>query len=153
MRRWLAVMLFALWWGGFTFYAVVAVPTGHKVLHSKVRQGFITQQVTNKLNFLGAMTVAALAIELAATRRDPARCRWWKAGVVSLAVMATSLAAIFWLHGRLDALLDPATLSVIDDHRFYALHRVYLIVATGQWLASLVCWIWLFSGWTVERKA
>ena len=59
-RRLFAILLLAVWWGGFTFYALVVVPTGHQVLRSKVRQGFITQQVTNQLNVLGAVTLALL---------------------------------------------------------------------------------------------
>ncbi len=45
---------------------------------------------------------------------------------------------MFWLHPHLDALLDPVNRSVVDDNKFYALHRWYLIVATVQWLAALV---------------
>jgi len=63
-RPWLAIVLLAVWWGGFTFYALVVVPTGHKVLKSKVHQGFITQQVTDRLNVLAAATGrAALATD------------------------------------------------------------------------------------------
>src|ERR1700676_581956 len=60
LRRWLAISLLAVWWGGFTFYSVVVVHTGHRVLRSKVRQGFITQQVTRQLNVLGIVTLAPL---------------------------------------------------------------------------------------------
>ena len=38
IRRMLAIMLLALWWGGFTFYAGRVVFIGHEVLRSKVRQ-------------------------------------------------------------------------------------------------------------------
>ena len=137
-RRMLAIMLLALWWGGFTFYALVVVPTGHQVLRSKVRQGFITQQVTNQLNILGAVTLALLLWQWAATRRAAPTPGWSRAAILSWAVLAATLAVLFWLHPRLDALLDAEHRSVIDDTKFYALHRIYLVVATVQWLAGLV---------------
>ena len=131
------VLLLAVWWGGFTFYALVVVPTGHHVLRSKVRQGFITQQVTNKLNALGVVTLVALAWQVIAVRREKSR-RWLRVATISWAAQAVTLAVLFWLHPHLDALLDPVARSVIDDEKFYALHRWYLIVATAQWLAGLV---------------
>ncbi len=137
LRRFVVMFLFAVWFGGFTFYAVVVVPTGHHVLRSKVRQGFITQQVTNKLNALGAVTLAALAWQVVAVRRAKSR-RWFCVATISWTALAVTLAALFWLHPHLDALLDPVARSVADDDKFYALHRWYLIVATVQWLAAMV---------------
>lgn len=131
------VLLLAVWWGGFTFYALVVVPTGHHVLRSKVRQGFITQQVTNKLNALGAVTLAALAWQVVAVRRAKSR-RWLRIATISWAALAVTLALLVWLHPHLDALLDPVARSVVDDDKFYALHRWYLIVATVQWLAGMI---------------
>ena len=131
-------MLLAVWWGGFTFYALVVVPTGHKVLKSKVRQGFITQQVTNRLNVLAAAMVAMLLWQQTASTREakpPARLRvaW-----LSWAAVVVTLVALLSMHTRLDALLDPASRSLTDDDRFYVWHRWYLISATVQWLAGMV---------------
>ena len=131
------VLLFAVWFGGFTFYALAVVPTGHHVLRSKVRQGFITQQVTNKLNALGVVTLAALAWQIIAVRRAKSR-RWFRVASMSWAALAGTLVVLFCLHPHLDALLDPTARSVMDDQKFYALHRWYLIVATMQWLAGMV---------------
>ncbi len=136
-RRLLAVLLLTVWWGGFTFYALAVVPTGHQVLRSKVRQGFITQQVTNKLNVLGAVTLALLLWQWLATRREAAAPGWSRAAAISWAALAVTLALLFWLHPRLDALLDAGQRAVLDDEKFYALHRIYLVVATVQWLAGL----------------
>ena len=131
-------MLLVVWWGGFTFYALVVVPTGHKVLKSKVRQGFITQQVTEKLNALAVVTLVVLLWQLAAStheRQSPVRLRvaW-----LSWTALLVALAALFWMHPRLDTMLDPANRSVTDDSRFYEWHRWYLIVASVQWLAGAV---------------
>ena len=145
-RRLLAVLLLAVWWGGFTFYALVVVPTGHQVLHSKVRQGFITQAVTNKLNVLGVVTLTLLLWQWVATRREAGSPGWSRTAGVSWLVLAASLAALCWLHPRLDTLLDAGQRSVLDDDKFYALHRIYLVVATVQWLAGAVHFISLLSG-------
>ena len=137
LRRFVVMLLFAVWFGGFTFYALAVVPTGHRILRSKVRQGFITQEVTNKLNALGVVTLAALAWQVVAVRRAKSR-RWFRVAAISWAALAVTLALLCWLHPHLDALLDPVARSVTDDDKFYALHRWYLIVATVQWLAGLV---------------
>ena len=60
--------------------------------------------------------------------------------------LAVTLAWLFWLHPRLDALLDAGQRAVLDDEKFYALHRIYLVVATVQWLAGLVHLISLQAG-------
>ena len=143
VRRYLAIALLAVWWGGFTFYALVVVPTGHQVLHSKVRQGFITQRGTNKLNWLGAVTMVVLLAEVAARRERSAK---WRVGCASWLAMTTLLIALFLLHPQLDALLDETSRSVVDDDRFYALHRIYLLVTTVQWLAGAVHLAWLSCG-------
>jgi hypothetical protein len=49
----LSTLVWALWWGGLTFYASVVVPTGARILHSHTKQGFITQEVTNWINVTG----------------------------------------------------------------------------------------------------
>ena len=143
--------MFAVWLGGFTFYALVVVPTGHHVLRSKVRQGFITQEVTNKLNWLGAVTLALLLWQMLAARRESVSPRCFRVTAWSWAVLAVTLATLFWLHPHLDALLDPVNRSVVDDDKFYALHRWYLIVATGQWLAALVHGAAVLRGFSTRR--
>lgn len=137
LRRFVVMLLFAVWFGGFTFYALAVVPTGHRILRSKVRQGFITQEVTNKLNALGVVTLTALAGQVVAVRRAKSR-RWFRVAAISWAALAVTLALLCWLHPHLDALLDPVARSVTDEDKFYALHRWYLIVATVQWLAGMI---------------
>ena len=137
-RHVLAILLLAVWWGGFTFYALVVVPTGHRVLHSKVRQGFITQSVTHQLNALGAITLGVLAWQMPALRREHGARRRFRVAAGSWIILAVTLAALFWMHPHLDALLDPANRSVTDEDRFYEWHRWYLLIASVQWLAGLV---------------
>ena len=53
-RRYCYVLLMAGWMGGFTFYALIVIPTAEIVLDSMRETGFITQQVTRWLNLIGA---------------------------------------------------------------------------------------------------
>jgi hypothetical protein len=55
-------LLWAAWWGGLTFYALVVVPIGTELLGS-VEQGFVTQRVTLWHNWLGVVIALALAAE------------------------------------------------------------------------------------------
>ena len=136
--RWLTLALSAMWWGGFTFYAVVVVPTGHQVLHSRVRQGFITQEVTNCLNLLGAVVVVLLLVRFICDRAHvPSLTRRYVI-MFSWGITAVTLAILVWMHPHLDGYLDQASRSVIDDDLFYRWHRWYLIVASLQWLACAV---------------
>ncbi len=127
-RRMLAVVIWSLWWGGLTFYAGVVVPLGTRQLGS-VDQGFITQQVTHVLNGLAAAT-------LLVTARGVWRLgtRWERGAWLSAAI---SLAGLYLVHGRLDALLDTTQHVVRDESRFYRLHQVYLWLTVVQWLAGL----------------
>lgn len=140
LRRFVATFSFTIWLGGLTFYALAVVPTGHQVLRSKVRQGFITQRVTQKLNWIGAVTMLLLMAEVVARRE---RSGWWRTGCASWLAMSGLLVALFQLHPHLDALLDESSRAVVDDDRFYALHRIYLLLTTVQWLAGAVHLGWL----------
>src|SRR4051794_510480 len=100
-RRLTVVMAFALWFGGFTFYAGIVIPTAQAVLRSHVRVGFITRRVTGWINVLGVIVLVALLWEMLATRRSPfAKLRW-----STWAVMAVAQLALVLLHPCLDALL------------------------------------------------
>lgn len=63
--RVIVVVAGAVWLGGLTFYAAVVIPTAHDVLGSHREVGFITQQVTERIN---AIAVVAL---VTSSRRPP----------------------------------------------------------------------------------
>lgn len=127
LYRFVCLAALAFWMGGFTFYALVVIPIGNHLLGS-IQQGLLTQQVTQWMNLSGLL---GLAILLPGAQRS----RWLAA---SWFVMAASLAMLFWLHPRLDALIDPST-KVISDHReFYRWHQGYLAAATIQWSAAII---------------
>jgi hypothetical protein len=144
LRRLLVLAALFFWQGGFTFYAAVVVPVGQEVLASHRRQGFITRRVTNYLNLAGAAALLPLAWDAAgrdgcAHRR---RLRW-----ACWAGMALTLGALFWMHGRLDALLDPETRSILDRHAFRPWHRLYLWVSTVQWAFALAYLLLAVLAW------
>ena len=139
--RIVALACFAVWIGGFTFYASVVVPIGTDVLGSKTTQGLITQRVTNVLNIVCSLTLIVMAIEA-----------WWSGGARSrrtnlivgttIGVIALGLIALACIHPILDGEIDVEHEGVQDEPRFYGWHRVYLWVSTLQWLAG---WCWLIA--------
>lgn len=145
LRRWLLLWALLFWQGGFMFYGGVVIPVGAIILGSDREQGFITRAVTNYLNIAGAVGLAFWCWELAATRgKSPGgpRLRWAIWG--GLALM---LAALAWVHLRLDAHLVPEDTVVLDRHRFLDWHAVYVTVSSVQWggcllLSALTLWAW-----------
>lgn len=132
-RRLIVLFLLASWWGGFTFYALAVIPSGSQVLHSNLRQGFITQRVTMKLNLLGAVTIAAALTEVLAARQ---RARVFHFLLSAWLICLASQMSLFCLHIRMDALLDSARMTILDQDGFDFLHQVYLWPATIGWMAS-----------------
>lgn len=131
VRRFLLLVLFALWQGGFVFYAGVVVPTGTD-LHGHFPQGLVTQRVTNWLNLFGLVCHVAYFWELLATGGR----RWkWLLWGVSLAILG-GLAAV---HLTMDALIDSAAGRVADGFRGW--HITYLWLSTTQWgIAVVLAW-------------
>ena len=136
--RWLTLALSAMWWGGFTFYSVVVVPTGHQVLHSRIKQGFITQEVTHWLNLLGSVIVILLLVRFIRDRAHVPSLTHRYVIIISWGITAVTLVILIWMHPHLDSYLDQDSRSVIDDELFYRWHQWYLIVASLQWLACTV---------------
>ena len=134
IRRMLAIMLLALWWGGFSFYAGRVVFIGHQVLKSKIRQGFITERVTTELNWLAFTVLAVVGWELLSSDLSSRRRAMWTAWAI--AMLATL--ALVLLHMKLAGMLDFTARQVADDEHFYGWHRAYLFSATVQWLAGAV---------------
>ncbi len=132
--RFACLTALAFWMGGFTFYALVVIPIGNRLLGS-IQQGLLTQQVTQWMNLIGLLTLALL---LPVARRS----RWLAADWL---MMAACLLGLFWLHPRLDALIDRSIPAVTGDN-FYQWHQAYLVVVTTQWIAALVFLWWLTSG-------
>jgi hypothetical protein len=151
IRRYLTVLVFAMWMGGFTFYAEIVIPTASKVLGSHRQAGFITQQVTGWLNLIG---IAALAVFLwnlmAEWPRQPARRRLWLA--IAWVTMLLAHIGLFATHPFIDRLLDAQTRGISDFDRFENLHTVYLGFGTTEWVAALV-YLWIsFRAWREDDR-
>ena len=127
LYRFARLAALAFWMGGFTFYALIVIPTGTRLLGS-VEQGLVTQQVTQWMNWLGALSLAILL-------PGALRTRWL---ALSWLVMALAQFVLFWLHPRLDAFIDGSLRTVSDETRFYRWHQAYLVAVTIQWSAALV---------------
>lgn len=136
--RFLTVIALAIWFGGFTFYSTAVIATSQKVLHSQLRAGLITQQVTNWLNWISLPTLAICCWNWLAYRVQ-ARRGWTFIMGVALAAMALAQIALFPAHWTLDAQIIGR--EVGDEGQFFRLHRVYLVISTLQWCAALV-YIW-----------
>src|SRR5262249_41112794 len=98
-------------------------------------QGFVTRRVAPYLNLAGLAAIALLAWDLfapGAGRALPDKIRQ----LLALALAAT-LALLFFLYPRLDALLDPHAALIRDEAAFRPLHRLYLWISTIQWACAL----------------
>lgn len=150
LRRFLVIQMLMLWQGGFLFYALIVVPAGTEVLGSALAQGRITRVVAASMNVIGAVAMLVFAWELRqgpATRRA---IRYWLWG--SWAVMAAGLIALFLLYPRLHELVDFDASRHLDRGRFYWLHRVYLLISTAQWVASVVFAVVLLQAWRANDR-
>lgn len=133
-------MLYAFSFGGFLFYAGVVVPIGSRVV-GVTTQGFVTQQVTQVLNWSVLALVLALTAELVFPSRQRAR-RGTKLLLLLTVALAACCLGLMLLHARMDLMLNAEQLAVEAPKQFYSLHRIYLWISTLQWLCSLpVLWI------------
>lgn len=151
-RRYLVIVALMFWQGGFFFYTSVVVPVGTEVLGSAAEQGRITRVVTTSLNHATAVALVVLALDLATApdRRWRRLTRWacWLG-------MAGSLVALYWLHARLDALIDPEDEHIVNRSVFHLTHRAYLWASTVQWgLAMVYAGLTLAAwGWDDTNRA
>jgi hypothetical protein len=145
LRRFLVVAGLMFWQGGFTFYGAVVVPLGAEVLDSHLKQGFITRRVTNYLNLAGAVVLPVLFWDVLADA-DPARWRRRLRGGAWL-VAAVTLGLLVWWHERLEVLLDPQQLAILDRPKYLERHEEYLFISTVQWAACLVGLTLTLWGW------
>jgi hypothetical protein len=155
LRRFLYVAAVALWLGGFTFYAAFVIPAGTKVLGGHLRQGFITQRVTGRLNLIAPIALGILLWNAVAMWPAQRRFgRWCLAA--SWAVMAIIQVGLLVMHPMLDRLLEPRDRSIADGPQFDLLHRTYLISSTVQWSAGIL-FVWCMEamrhGTNVSRRA
>ncbi|MEJ7593260.1 MAG: hypothetical protein WKF77_17080 [Planctomycetaceae bacterium] len=132
-RHWLFV-LWATWWGGLCFYAIVVIPIGTEVVGT-VEQGFVTQQVTQWHNGLSIVFLICLGIE--AYLRS-SRTLW----ATGAALLVINIGLVAW-HYRLTTMMDFQDQTVPSN--FYSEHAVYLWITASEFFIGLTLPIWLFA--------
>lgn len=135
LRRFLVLIAFAFWQGGFTFYAGVVVPVGRAV--DAEAQSLITTAVTNWLNLAGAIALVILTWD--ALERDPARGRR-RVRLAMCGIMLLILGLLAWLHVELER----------DFYRPY--HKLYLWASTMQWACGLVYLALMLWTWRAQDR-
>jgi hypothetical protein len=120
------LLVWALWWGGLSFYAIVVVPIGTELIGS-VEQGFITQRVTGWHNILTVGFLVCLFIEAVRMR---SRMLW--SLVIALAIIEVGL---FSWHWHLTKMMDFADHSVPSN--FYSQHAIYLWFTAAEWFLGI----------------
>ncbi len=148
---WRVAALWSLmfWQGGFLFYVAAVVPTAQHVI-GHLQQGFITRHVAVWINNAGAVSLALLALDLAVFADPRTRRRWIWATWLAMVVCQI---ALFVLHPRMDAYLDPETLDIESRQEFYLLHRIYLWTHTVQWVFAIAFTVqWIVAWRARDRK-
>jgi NAD/NADP transhydrogenase beta subunit len=138
--RALALLSYAIWVGGFTFYGAVVLWSVHEAFGS-LDSGKITQAITVPLNWIGVATLAVWALLAWLERAKQPKWAWWSL-VAMIAVSSLLQVGLFIDHGILDRRLAEFGLE-----GFYAYHSVYLNISTFQWgvnllMIPLVVWLW-----------
>jgi hypothetical protein len=132
MARFIAIwkivlwIVWAMWWGGLSFYAIVVVPIGTEQIGS-VDQGFITQQVTYWHNVLCVVFSACLIAE---AYRRKSRLH----GIVAM-LLAVLTAMLIAGHILLTKQMNFDEKSVPSD--FYTRHAMYLWITAAEWFLGL----------------
>lgn len=133
--RILLLLVFALHWGGLTFYTGFVVRISHDVLSDPMDGGLITQRVTAVLQILGVVTVVLMTCNCFVVARQSRKFGYALFGCVVL--LCCSLIGLFVVHGQLDTIIDVETSAITDRDAFNTGHRRYNQLTTIQWLASL----------------
>ena len=145
------IFMFALYWGGLTFYTGIVVRIIHMVLMDPMDGGLITQKVTVVLQILGACTIPLMLVNDASVVRQS---RSLGLGLVTLTLLLScALVALFVVHAQLDGVIDSQKLVITDRVEFDAAHRRYNQTTTVQWLAAVIYLPLTIYAWRVTDTA
>ena len=145
ITRVLFLLVFALFWGGLTFYTGFVVRVSHSVLGDPMDGGLITQQVTNLLQLLGVVAVFFMALNAMVVKRQSSKFGWSLLGCTLL--LSCSLVGLFVVHGHLDSVIDASAYEITNRDAFDTGHRRYNQLTTIQWLASLAYLVITVVAW------
>jgi len=136
-RRLALVLSLCLWFGGFTFYSLVVIHTGHRVLGSRIEVGFLTQAVTRWLNLISIPALALMFWNACFPLQQ--RSRFVRGTLLGTWLIIASIqVTLFLLHPKLDALLDANSRSILSRDQFKSLHLLYMNLSTAQWVATIL---------------
>lgn len=133
--RYLAVLAFALWIGGFTFHTAVTLRVGGDIIGG-LEQGYVTQAALGKLHGFALAMILAAALDNALHWRavQPMtrgiRC-------AAFAIMALCVTMLFQIHGDMSALLDADAMTKPDKDAFSPLHEQYQMFASMLWITAM----------------
>ena len=133
--RYLALVAFAFWQGGFVFYAGVVVPVGASVWGDRT-QGFFTQLVTPWMNVAGLVACGLFMVDALLSKN------WRHSRLIMALGMAMGVLMLFFLQSQINGHLDPESESIANHPVFRLKHQIYLWLCTIIWLISLV-WLGL----------
>jgi hypothetical protein len=152
IRRFIVVMAFAVWVGGFTFYGSVVIPAATEFLGDHTQAGFITQHVTVGLNWIGIVTLVILLWDVVTAQR--AGARWVRRTIFASWIFLAGIeVALIVMHPMMDRMLDRSARSILDYDRFDLMHHAYLWLSTAQWFGCLGYLIALLAAWRFQDRA
>jgi len=126
MLRFLWLVGFSMWIGGFVFYASYVVP----ILRRETGESaFITRHVAPIFNNIGVVVLAYWFIEFSWRWRQTA---WRRTALALLVANVFVLAALFWAYGWV-----AAGSQELDDPDFHFRHRTYLWLHTVQFALAV----------------
>jgi hypothetical protein len=113
--------------------------------------GFITQQVTRRLNLIGAgVLLICVGLLPSGWRKQPLRLR--RCLATALAIMLMAQVGLFIVHHLMDYYLEAQGHKLHHHEQFMKMHTVYLVLATVQWSAALAqIWVMLMV-WRVQDQ-
>lgn len=125
-------LLFALWWGGFSFYAAVVVPQGMAILGDHVKMGLITQSVTIYLNAIGSIALISSLFFLIVNKRT--EINYLQTIGWEWILLVIFQAILFYLHSKLTHMISIGLPEINLQKGFYTIHRIYLLISSVIWI-------------------
>lgn len=135
----------ALFWGGLTFYTGFVVAISHDVLNNPMDGGLITQQVTDLLQWLAAISVVPMAVNGIVIRSQLRRLG--SALLVCTGVLSLTVIGLFVVHLQLDSVIDISEVEITDQIAFDNGHRRYNQLTTIEWSVTVVYLIITLFAW------
>ena len=130
------ILLFALFWGGLTFYTGIVVRVIHSNVNDPMDGGLITQQVTLYLQHLATATLMAMFVNAVLVVKQSRR--YGIALLVCCTLLACAVAGLYFVHGQLDSVIDRGNAAILDREVFTINHRRYNQFTTLEWISSIL---------------